>query len=52
MLFYYVSGTMGMRSNGSFTRDRSRWITFTETEAHGRPYGSTRVGAFVPTERY
>jgi hypothetical protein len=52
MLYYYVSGIMGMTSSGSFTRDRSKWITFTENEAHGRPYGATKTGVYIPCNKY
>lgn len=50
-LWHYVSGVMGMTSSGSFTRDRRRWITFTEHDRLSlegrRPYGATKRGVFV-----
>jgi hypothetical protein len=55
MLYYYISGftsTMGMTSSGSFTRDRSRWITFTENEIHIRPYGATKTGIFISCDKF
>lgn len=56
-LYYYISGTMGMKSNGSFTRDKSQWMTFTEDDVQrcgysGKPYGATKLGLFISTEKY
>lgn len=49
-MYYYMRGELGMTASGSFTRDQSRWITFTADEATRitRPYGATKTGAFVP----
>lgn len=53
--YHYSDGNLGMTSSGSFTRDRSRWLTFTPEEvqrisANGRPWGASREGMFVGTE--
>lgn len=51
--YYYINGTMGMKSHGSFTRDKSKWVTFSQSEMESitstgrRPYGSTKDGVFV-----
>ena len=52
-MYYYVSGSMGMTSNGSFTKDKSRWIRFTELDKEryqssgSKPYGATKRGTWV-----
>ena len=55
-MFYYIYGNMGMTSSGSFTRDRSRWIMFTQNEVqqigNNRPYSATKQGAFIAVEKF
>ena len=57
-LYYYASGPFGMTASGSFTKNRSRWMLFTANEKNTmeqqgkKPYGATKNGAFVPTEKY
>lgn len=49
---------MGLTGSGSFTRDRSRWIIFTEDEyqrfnnTDTRPYGATKRGVFINTDKF
>lgn len=52
--YYYISGNMGMKSSGSFTRDKSQWIIFNETEIEGliKPYGATKKGLFIETIKF
>jgi len=51
--FHYSTGNMGMTSSGSFTSDKSRWITFTREEALSmdsrniKPAYATKRGIFV-----
>lgn len=61
MTYFYISGNMGMKSNGSFTRNRSKWITFTESEKDfilnatfrvNKPYGATKQGLFISTDKF
>jgi len=54
MLYYYISGQFGITSSGSFTKDRSKWITFTQIEVDRitRPYGATKNGKFVMTTKF
>jgi len=57
VLYYYISGQSGMKANGSFTKDKSKWITFDNEEKRriedgGKPYGATKVGAFVKTDKF
>lgn len=53
--FYYTYGDMGMKNNGSFTKEKRHWMTFTrETAArmvaqNVKPYGATRRGVFTGT---
>lgn len=53
--FYYVAGQLGMKSNGSFTKEKRHWMTFTKETAlmmlgNGvKPYGATKAGTFVGT---
>ena len=53
--YYYVSGNLGMKSNGSFTAEKRHWMTFgiidaqRMASANVRPYGATRTGEFVGT---
>ena len=54
--YYYVDGDLGMKSDGSFTREKRHWMPFSSTDANRmqtgntRPYGATRGGVFVDTE--
>lgn len=56
--YYYIKGQHGMRSNGSFTKDESKWITFDKDykekveKNNGRPYGATYQGAFISTTKF
>jgi hypothetical protein len=52
--YYYIYGTMGMKSSGSFTRDMSSWAYFTEEEAKRniKPYGATKQGVYIETSKY
>lgn len=54
--FYYVNGRMGMKSNGSFTADQTKWVTFNQDEAQrfsGKHlYSATRFGVFIDTSTY
>jgi hypothetical protein len=54
--FYYVYGNMGMTSSGSFSRDKSRWIEFSENDVKSlegkKPYGATKTGLFIETSKY
>jgi hypothetical protein len=54
MLYYYISGLMGMTSNGSFTKDKSRWITFTEEESKRiiKPYAATKAGLYISCNKF
>jgi hypothetical protein len=49
--YYYIKGDRGMKSNGSFTKDRSKWMTFDQNEVErigsAKPYGATMQGKFV-----
>ena len=57
-MYYYITTrgakTIGMTSSGSFTADRTRWMTFTDNEAQmpGIPYGATMAGAFVRVDKF
>ena len=56
--YYYIAGTMGIKSNGSFTKNKESWITFNQNEVDritskgGKPYGATKTGRFVNTSKY
>lgn len=54
--YYYISGTAGMKPNGSFTSDPSKWLIFTEEDknriGNQKPYGATKYGSFVETTKY
>jgi len=52
--YYYIYGNMGMKSNGSFTRDKSKWIKFDEIEVNRitKPYGTTKNGLFIECEKF
>lgn len=52
--YYYIHGNMGMTSNGSFTRDKSRWVIFDEAEVKRivKPYGATKNGLFVECDKF
>jgi hypothetical protein len=58
MKYYYIRGIMGLTSSGSFSREKSRWIIFTEDEyqrfnnADTRPYGTTKKGIFINTDKF
>lgn len=53
--FYYVNGQFGMKSDGSFTKEKRFWMTFTRETAldmnarNVKPYGATRLGVFTGT---
>jgi hypothetical protein len=52
-IYHYTNGNLGMTPSGSFTRDKARWMTFSQNEkdlitaAGKRPYGATKDGAFT-----
>ena len=52
--YHYTNGSMGMTSSGAFTADKSRWITFSRTEAERlgdkKPAYATKHGLFVGVE--
>ena len=54
--FYYVNGRMGMKSNGSFTADKTKWVIFDQDEAQRfsgkRLYSATKAGVFVDTNTF
>ncbi len=52
--YYYIYGNMGMKSNGSFTRKKEDWITFTEEDEKRiiKPYGATKTGVFIDSSKY
>jgi hypothetical protein len=54
--YYYIYGTMGMRSNGSFTRDKKKWITFNSIDVqnlgNNKPHGATKTGVFVLCSKF
>jgi len=54
--YFYIYGNMGMSSSGSFTRDKNRWMTFSQIEVNQMenniPYGATKIGLFVLTDKY
>jgi len=52
MKYYYINGNMGITSSGSFTKDKTRWITFTENEIYNRPYNSTKQGVFININKF
>jgi hypothetical protein len=56
LLYYYVKGDIGMTSNGSFTKDRSRWITFTIAQVNfygdNKPWRATHKGKFICIDKY
>jgi hypothetical protein len=47
---------MGMKSSGSFTKDKSKWITFTsdfiKRLGNNLPYGATKKGTFVSIDTH
>ena len=49
--FVYVSGNMGMKSNGSFTKNQTQWVYFNQADldhiGNNKPYGATRTGMFI-----
>lgn len=53
--YHYTNGNLGMTSNGSFTKDKSRWMSFNHDEATKfsesgvKPYGSKKAGIFTNT---
>jgi hypothetical protein len=53
--YYYVDGSLGMKSNGSFTSEKRHWMTFGLIDAKRmadgeiKPYGATRRGLFIGT---
>lgn len=53
--YYYVNGEFGMKSDGSFTKEKRHWMTFGQIDAgrmaggNIKPYGATREGVFVGT---
>ena len=54
--YYYISGVMGLTSSMTFSRDKNRWITFSQAEVNSigldRPYGVTKTGIFILVEKY
>jgi len=54
--YYYISGNMGMTSSGSFSRDRSRWIIFSQNDINTlqnkKPYGSMKQGFIININKY
>lgn len=54
--YYYIRGKMGMTSNGSFTRDKNRWITFNKNDVmrigNNKPYAATKKGLFVDCNKF
>ena len=56
--YFYIYGTMGMTSSGSFTRDNTRWIIFDEDDKirieslNGKPYGASKQGIFIDVLKY
>ena len=57
--YYYISGNKGMKASGSFTSDKSSWITFTQDDKEsiedspgGRPYGATKMGKFINVNKF
>lgn len=57
-MFFYIYNNKGMCSSGSFSKDRSRWITFEQTEkdrletSKKKPYGATYTGIFIPVTSF
>jgi hypothetical protein len=57
-MYVYVKGKMGMTASGSFTKDQSKWMKFTQTEVNGyrsvnaKPYGATKRGEFIHVDKY
>lgn len=53
--FYYSTGVRGMKSDGTFTKEKRDWITFTRAEAtrmdeaNIKPHGATERGIFIGT---
>lgn len=51
--FYYTNGDMGMKNDGSFTREKRFWMTFNRMTAKTmldkgvKPYGATMSGQFT-----
>ena len=54
-MYYYISGKMGMKSNGSFTKNKSQWIVFYQNEVDKigdkKPYSATKKGVFVKCKK-
>ena len=54
--YYYISGNMGMTSSGSFSRDRSIWIIFSQNDINTlqnkKPYGATKKGMFININKF
>jgi hypothetical protein len=50
--FYYTNGEMGMKPDGAFTKDKSKWAVFDNDEASriDKPYGATSTGIFTHVE--
>lgn len=54
--FYYISGDLAMKSDGSFTDEKRHWIPISKLDADsmmdngGKPYGATMDGVFIGTE--
>jgi len=57
-MYYYIFGNMGMTSSGSFSKDKTRWIMFEQSEkdwleSTGRkPYSASRAGMFISVTKY
>jgi len=56
--YYYIYGLMGLTSSFTFTKNKSRWIIFTEQEKikfeknNILPYGITRRGIFINVNKF
>lgn len=57
--YYYIStGNIGMKSNGSFSRDKSVWLIFDQEEKERieqkniKPYGATKQGVFININKF
>jgi len=54
--YYYISGTMGLTSSGSFSRDSNRWIIFDQNDVNrigtNIPYSATKKGIFIPVDKF
>jgi hypothetical protein len=58
-LYYYIWRNMGYTSSCSFTRDKSRWAYFTQSDVdmitnheNWSVYGTNKKGQFIKIEQY